>query len=56
MNFPPVEELLPHEGIMVLIDEILDFDSNFIASRVDIRNQKLFKNHLGAVYSWVGIE
>ncbi len=56
MNIPPVEEVLPHKGTMILIDGILDYGEDFLKSWVDIKHQNHFKNRNGEIPSWIGLE
>ncbi|CBL46058.1 Predicted 3-hydroxymyristoyl/3-hydroxydecanoyl-(acyl carrier protein) dehydratase [gamma proteobacterium HdN1] len=56
-----VEELLPHSGQMVLIDEVIDYNEESITVRCTPRNDGLFnhesRNSAGdSVPAWVGIE
>ena len=42
MTLPPVTELLPHGGAMVLIDEVLEASEGGIVARVTLRPTSLF--------------
>ena len=52
----PLAELLPHAGDMILIDEVLSFDSEQIHARVRVRPGGLFNRANGDLPAWVGIE
>lgn len=52
----PLAELLPHAGDMILIDEVLSFDSEQIHTRVRVRPGGLFNRENGDLPAWVGIE
>ncbi len=51
----PVEQLLPHSGDMVLLDEIVSCDQQQLTARVTVREESLFLSN-GQLPSWVGIE
>ena len=42
MTLPPVTELLPHAGSMILIDEVLEASAGRIVARVTLRPTSLF--------------
>ena len=50
------EELLPHSGAMVLIDEVLDAGEGWITAAVRIAEDSLFFEPGRGVPSWVGAE
>jgi 3-oxoacyl-[acyl-carrier-protein] synthase-1 len=49
-------EVLPHEGRMLLLDEILDADAEHVRCAVTIRPDSMFCDGLSGVPSWVGLE
>ncbi len=52
-----VEELLPHSGPMVLLDEALSAEEGRVTAAVRIAEDSLFYDpELGGVPAWVGIE
>ncbi|MES3024160.1 MAG: hotdog family protein [Pseudomonadota bacterium] len=55
MSFPPIAELVPHDGPMILLDRVLSADSDNVCAEVAIRADTLFCDGHG-VGSWVGIE
>ena len=50
-----VSEILPHQGAMLLLDEIVSSDEESLTARVEIRETSTFFKTDG-VPSWVGIE
>ena len=55
MNFPNMQELVPHSGTMVLLDRVLAFDADMLCAEVAIHAGSLFCEG-GQVGAWVGIE
>jgi predicted hotdog family 3-hydroxylacyl-ACP dehydratase len=53
--FPPVAELLPHAGNMVLLDEVLACADQVLTARLVIRACP-FSLDDGALPSWLGLE
>lgn len=49
-------EVLPHEGRMLLLDEMLDADVEFVSCGVTIRRDSMFCDGENGVPSWVGLE
>lgn len=57
MSFPPVRELVPHSGAMVLLDRVLSADAENLCAEVAIHAGSVFYDAPSAgVGSWVGIE
>jgi predicted hotdog family 3-hydroxylacyl-ACP dehydratase len=54
--FNSVDELLPHEGRIVLITGIIDWGEDWLEACVDHRQPSLFKQEDGTIPAWVGIE
>ena len=52
---PPVAELLPHAGTMVLLDSVASVDDDDLCAVVAIRPDSMFCDG-AAVGAWVGIE
>lgn len=52
----PAEDLIPHSGSMVLIDEVLRCDSESLTAVVTPDPSVAFADHLGNVPAWIGIE
>jgi predicted hotdog family 3-hydroxylacyl-ACP dehydratase len=55
-NFPPVAEVLPHAGEMVLLTEVVYHDDEETHCRADIDTLSLFHQADGSVGAWVGVE
>ena len=55
-DFPPVAEVLPHRGRMVLLGSVLEHAPAATACAVQVDAQKLFVQSDGSIGSWVGIE
>lgn len=51
----PVDEVVPHDAPMVLIDRILSFEESSLVAEVDIRTDTMFCDATG-VPGWVGLE
>lgn len=57
MSFPPIRELVPHSGAMVLLDRVLSADAENLCAEVAIHAGSVFYEATSAgVGSWVGIE
>ena len=50
-----IADLLPHDGKMVLLDKILDYDQQSLVAETVVRDDGLF-NNLSTVPAWLGIE
>jgi predicted hotdog family 3-hydroxylacyl-ACP dehydratase len=50
-----VADLLPHDGDMVLLDKVLDYDENSLVSEVIVRDDGLFGDGK-TIPAWLGIE
>lgn len=50
-----VAELLPHDGQMVLLDKVLDYDQESLMAEVIVRDDGLFAEG-NQVPAWIGIE
>jgi len=55
-DFPPVTELVPHRGRMVLIERVLAHERKATACSLAIDAQELFRQDDGSVAIWVGVE
>lgn len=52
----PVDELVPHSGDMVLIDQVLACAENTLSARVVVSPAGLFSNADGSMPAWLGLE
>ncbi len=55
-EFPPVRELIPHVGPMVLLGRVLTHDEDATTCTIEIAEQRLFRDPDGSVPVWIGIE
>ncbi len=53
--FPPVRELVPHQGAMVFLDRVVEASADSLCAEVRIGEDTVFFDGAG-VGSWVGIE
>jgi len=54
-DLPPIRDLVPHDGEMVLLDRVLSADDENLCAEVSIKPETLFCEASG-VGAWVGIE
>jgi predicted hotdog family 3-hydroxylacyl-ACP dehydratase len=52
----PIEELLPHAGEMILLDAVLEAESERIVCRRRVSAGGLFNSVDGSLPAWVGVE
>jgi len=50
-----VADLLPHDGKMVLLDKVLQYDQESLVAEVIVRDDGLFASH-NKIPAWIGIE
>jgi predicted hotdog family 3-hydroxylacyl-ACP dehydratase len=55
-RFPPIAELIPHAGDMVLLSCVVAHDELETRCRVEVAEQRLFCDAGGAVPAWLAIE
>ncbi len=55
-DLPPVEELLPHSGSMVLLSAVTGHGAESTACTARVGASELFRGPDGRVPSWVGVE
>jgi predicted hotdog family 3-hydroxylacyl-ACP dehydratase len=55
-EFPPVAEVLPHAGEMVLLTEVVYHDEGETHCRTETDALSLFRGADGSVGAWVGLE
>jgi predicted hotdog family 3-hydroxylacyl-ACP dehydratase len=53
---PPVEEILPHRGTMLLIDAVLACDDESLVARAHVQSDAWYADADGAMPAWIGIE
>ena len=54
--FPPIEELLPHRGAMLLLDSVLSADESSIVAHVTVPDVAWYSDEQGGMPAWIGIE
>jgi predicted hotdog family 3-hydroxylacyl-ACP dehydratase len=54
-TIPPIEQLVPHDGAMILVDRALSVDQESLVAEVTITAASMFCDGAG-VGAWVGIE
>ncbi len=54
--FPEVAELIPHARRMLLLDRVLEHGPEHAVCAVAVDRSELFRDALGCVPAWVGIE
>jgi predicted hotdog family 3-hydroxylacyl-ACP dehydratase len=55
-ELPLIEEILPHEGAMVLLSRVLSHQGDLTVCAVNVDESGMFRDESGAVPVWVGIE
>ena len=55
-EFPPIRELIPHAGPMVLLERVLAHDEDTTSSSIAIAEQRIFRDPDGSIPVWFGIE
>ena len=54
--FPPIEELIPHRGSMLLLHEVLATDEESITVQAIVAHDAWYADEHGAMPAWIGIE
>lgn len=55
-DYPPVEELLPHRGTMLLLDRITEFAGQSLVAECSPRSHTWYADDSGAMPAWIGVE
>lgn len=55
-TFPPIEELLPHRGTMLLLDRVVDFSSEALVAEYSPQPKAWYADDTGSMPGWIGIE
>jgi predicted hotdog family 3-hydroxylacyl-ACP dehydratase len=53
---PPIEEILPHRGTMLLLDRVLDLDAETITAEYTPCKDVWYADASGHMPAWIGIE
>ena len=54
--FPPIEELLPHRGTMLLLDRVAEFATSALAAEYSPRTDAWYADASGNMPGWIGVE
>ncbi len=55
-ELPPMSELIPHRGPVLLLDRVLEHDGESTTARVAVDRQTWLKRENGSVAAWVAAE
>ena len=55
-TFPPIEELLPHRGAMLLLDSVISGDESSIVAEAAVPGTAWYLDEHGGMPVWIGIE
>ncbi|SDF94173.1 hotdog family protein [Paraburkholderia phenazinium] len=55
-SFPPVEEILPHRGTMLLLDAVLACADESLTAQARVQSDAWYADAQGAMPAWIGIE
>jgi len=55
-SYPPIEELLPHRGTMLLLDRVIAFEETSASAAYAPRADAWYCDHEGNMPAWIGIE
>jgi predicted hotdog family 3-hydroxylacyl-ACP dehydratase len=54
--FPPIEELLPHRGAMLLLDRVFSENEESIVAETTVPETAWYLDEQGGMPAWIGIE
>ncbi|SAK86620.1 Beta-hydroxyacyl-(acyl-carrier-protein) dehydratase, FabA/FabZ [Caballeronia calidae] len=54
--FPPIDELIPHRGTMLLMDDVTSCSDDTLTARATVRAGAWYADERGAMPAWIGIE
>ena len=54
--FPPIDELLPHRGAMLLLDRVLSENEKSIVAGTTVPEAAWYLDEQGGMPAWIGIE
>jgi predicted hotdog family 3-hydroxylacyl-ACP dehydratase len=55
-DFPPIEELIPHRGTMLLLDRVIEFSDGRVLADYSPRPDAWYADACGNMPAWIGIE
>jgi len=53
---PPIEDILPHRGTMLLLDRVEQWDDESLAARAEVDQAAWYADADGRMPAWIGIE
>ncbi|WP_114810630.1 hotdog family protein [Paraburkholderia kururiensis] len=53
---PPIEQLVPHRGTMLLLDSVSAFDDESLTAYASVRSDAWYADREGAMPAWIGVE
>lgn len=53
---PPIEQLLPHRGTMLLLDSVSAFGDESLTAHASVRGDAWYADRAGAMPAWIGVE
>jgi predicted hotdog family 3-hydroxylacyl-ACP dehydratase len=56
LPFPPIEDILPHRGSMLMLDRVLSFERNGASAEYVPRSDAWYADTEGNMPAWIGIE
>lgn len=54
--FPPIEDLIPHRGTLLLVDRVVDFAEATAVAEYTPRRDAWYADEAGNMPAWIGIE
>ncbi|WP_175948539.1 hotdog family protein [Burkholderia pyrrocinia] len=55
-QFPPIEEIIPHRGTMLLLDAVVACAEETLTAHARVRHDAWYADAQGAMPTWIGIE
>lgn len=56
LDIPPIEEILPHRGTMLLLDAVRSWDAESATVTASVKADAWYSEADGTMPSWIGIE
>ena len=56
MTLPPIEQLLPHRGMMLLLDRVAEFSADRTVAEYAPRHDAWYADARGNMPAWIGVE
>jgi predicted hotdog family 3-hydroxylacyl-ACP dehydratase len=55
-NLPPIEDIIPHRGTMLLLDRVIAFENESTTAEYSPRDDSWYTDDQGNMPAWMGIE